>query len=290
MKTIIRIMFLVLVLVLSTANAQDFHGVATYKTQRSIDIKMDSTNNPGMSSDMQKQMQAMLKKQFQKTFDLSFNKEASIYREEESLAPPQVGGGDMQMVFVGAGGGSDVLYKNTKTGKYIDQKDTMGKVFLVKDDLKKIDWKLESETKFIGQYQCFKATYIKMVPKPRELSSFSVHEDDNKDGKEEKPEMIERVVTAWYTLQIPVNNGPAMYQGLPGLILEVHDGKLNIVCSKIVINPEDKIEITEPKKGKEVSLEEYEKIMEKKRKEMLERYAPKKGRRSGETFEIRIGG
>lgn len=282
---------IVMVLAATTVNAQDFQGEATYKTQRSIDIKLDSTSNPGMTSDMQKQMQAMLKKQFQKTFTLSFDKEASVYKEEESLAPPAVGGGSMQVMFVGSGGGSDVLYKNTKNKTYTDQKDTMGKVFLVKDDIENIDWKLEKETKFIGQYQCFKASYVKMVPKPRKISSFSVNEEsEEKDKEEEEPEMIERTVTAWYTLQVPVNNGPGMYQGLPGLILEVHDGKLNIVCSKVVINPESKIEIAEPSKGKEVNREEYDKIMDKKRKEMMERYAPRNGRRNGESIEIRIGG
>ncbi|ARV09366.1 GLPGLI family protein [Winogradskyella sp. PC-19] len=292
MKTVIRVLFLGLALVFTSANAQEFQGEATYKTQRSVDIKLDSTSNPGMTSDLQKQMQAMLKKQFQKTFTLSFNKEASIYKEEESLAPPQVGGSDMQVMVIGSGGGSDVLYKNTKNSTYTDQKDTMGKVFLVKDDIETIDWKLEKETKFIGQYQCFKATYVKMVPKPRSFSSFSVNEEteDEENKKEEEPEMIERTVTAWYTLQVPVNNGPAMYQGLPGLILEIHDGKLNIVCSKVVINPESKIEIVEPSKGKEVNREEYDKIMDKKRKEMLERFAPRNGRRSGESIEIRIGG
>ena len=289
MKSIIRII-VVMTLVLSSAYAQEFQGEATYKTQRSVDIKLDSTSNPGMTSDMQKQMQAMLKKQFQKTYTLYFNKEASIYKEEESLAPPQVGGSDFQVMVVDAGG-SDVLYKNTKNKIYTDQKDTMGKVFLVKDDIEKIDWKLEKETKFIGQYQCFKANYVKMVPKPSTFSGISVNEQiEEKDEEENEPEMIERVVTAWYTLEVPVNNGPAMFQGLPGLILEVHDGKLNIVCSKVIINPESKIEILEPSKGKEVNREDYDKIMEKKRKEMLERYAPRNGRRNGESIEIRIGG
>lgn len=285
MKTVIRVLFLGLALVFTSANAQKFQGEATYKTQRSVDIKLDSTSNPGMTSDMQKQMQAMLKKQFQKTFTLSFDKEASIYKEEESLAPPQVGGSGMQVMVVGSGGGSDILYKNTKESRYVDQKDTMGKIFLVKDSIESIDWKLEKETKFIGQYQCFKATYVKMVPKPKDFKSMS---DALEEGKE--PEMMEREVTAWYTPQVPVNIGPAMYQGLPGLILEVHDGKLNIVCSKIVLNPEDEITIKEPTKGKEVNKEEYDVIRRKKQKEMLERYAPKKGRRNGESIEIRIGG
>ena len=161
----------------------------------------------------------------------------------------------------------------------------MGKIFLVKDNIEPIDWKLEKETKFIGQYQCFKATYTKMVPKPMTFDSAS---DVVLDDKE--PEMIEREVTAWYTPQVPVNSGPVMYQGLPGLILEIHDGKLNIVCSKIILNPEDEVSIKEPMKGKEVNQEDYNKIREKKQKEMLEQFSRKPGRDSGESYQIRIGG
>jgi GLPGLI family protein len=115
-------------------------------------------------------------------------------------------------------------------------------------------------------------------------------DDKKEDEKEEKePEMEERTITAWYTPQIPVNNGPAMYQGLPGLILEVHDGKLTIICSKIVLNPEDKVKIEEPTKGKVVNQKNYDGILEKKNKEMMERYAPRKGR-EGESISITIGG
>lgn len=286
MQTVIRLIILTLAVVVSTANAQDFQGVATYKTQRQIDIKMDSTQ---VNNEMQAQMIEMMKKQFQKTFKLTFNREASLYKEEESLDKPQPAmGGEFQVVMVGGGGGSDVLYKNTKEQRYIDQKDAMGKIFLVKDNLEKIDWKLESGQKFIGEYQCYKATFTKMVEKPRNLV--------NTDGKEEEiinkeePEMQERTVTAWYTPQIPVNNGPAEYQGLPGLILEVHDGKLTIVCSKIVLNPEEKVTIKEPVKGKEVNQQKYDEIMEKKAREMMERYRPRKGNRDSESISITIGG
>jgi GLPGLI family protein len=44
-------------------------------------------------------------------------------------------------------------------------------------------------------------------------------------------------ITAWYTPEIPVNQGPENYWGLPGLILEINDGKTVILCSKIVLNP-----------------------------------------------------
>lgn len=283
MTAIIRVIVVALAVVFTTAiGAQEFQGVATYKTQRKVDIKLDSTQ---VNSDLQAKMLEMMKKQFQKTFLLTFNKEASIYKQEEELDKPNVGMGDgIQIVSIGGGGGSDVLYKNTKEERYAEQVDTYGKIFLVKDNIEKLDWKLGSETKYIGEYQCFKATYTKMVEKPR------IAFDDDEVDLDKEPEMEERTVTAWYTPQIPVNNGPDNYQGLPGLILEVHDGKLTIICSKIVLNPEDKVEIAEPTKGKEVNQEAYEKIMEKKAKEMMERYRPRSGDREGESISIRIGG
>ncbi|WP_426432394.1 GLPGLI family protein [Winogradskyella sp. HB-48] len=283
MNTIIRVLVIALTVVFSTINAQEFQGIATYKTQRQVDIKLDSTQ---MNDEMQARMLEMMKKQFQKTFTLNFNKEESTYKQEEELDKPNVGmGGEFQIVSIGGGGGSDILYKNTKEQRYSEQVDTYGKIFLVKDEIEKIDWQLESDTKYIGEYQCYKATYKKMDEKPR-----VVFNSDDEEKEDKEPEMEERTVTAWYTPQIPVNHGPDNYQGLPGLILEVHDGKLTIVCSKIVLNPEDKVDITEPEKGKVVNQEKYEEIMDKKAKEMMERFRPRKGRDNGESIEIRIGG
>ena len=282
MTTITRILILILIGVISSVNAQDFQGVATYRTHRDLDIKMDSTK---MNDAMQKQMMEMMKKQFQKTYTLTFDKSSSLYKQEAELDKPQVGGG-LQMSF--GNSGSDVFYKNIQNKTYADQKETMGKKFLIKDSISPIEWKLESDTKHIGEYLCFKATYTKQVPKvSMNFSSFSSIDDDNEEEKE--PEMTERTITAWYSPQIPVSNGPAKYQGLPGLILEIHDGKLTVICSKIVLNPEDKIEIEEPTKGKEVNQKEYDDIMDRKTKEMMERYAPSRGSKDG-AIHISIGG
>ncbi len=67
MTTIIRVLVLVLVGAFSIVNAQDFQGVATYKTQRKMDIKLDSTST-GVSKDQHAKLMEMMKKQFQKTF------------------------------------------------------------------------------------------------------------------------------------------------------------------------------------------------------------------------------
>ncbi|MDN3493899.1 GLPGLI family protein [Winogradskyella bathintestinalis] len=282
MTTLIKITIIILGMFTVTANAQDFQGVATYKTHRDFDIKIDSTK---MNNAMQKQMMEMMKKQFRKTYILTFDQSSSLYKQEAELDKPQVGGG-IQMSF--GSSGSDVFYKNIKRKTYADQKETMGKNFLIKDSISPIEWKLESDTKHIGEYMCFKATYTKQVPKVNfDLKSNSKINDENEEDKE--LEMEERIITAWYTPQIPVSNGPAKYQGLPGLILEIHDGELTIICNKIIINPEDKVEIEAPTEGKEVSQSEYDDIMKKKTKEMLERYAPSRGSKN-ETIHISIGG
>lgn len=278
--------FIIAVITLtSTLSAQDFQGVATYRTHQKIDIKMDSTK---MNNAMQAQMIEAMKKQFQKTYTLIFDKSSSLYQQEVELDKPQVGDG-FQMSF--GSSGSDVFYKNIKDQNYIDQKETMGKKFLIKDSISTIEWKLESESKYIGEYLCFKATYTKQIPK----RSFNFNSNSKKDKEKEKdieeaPEMTERTVTAWYTPQIPVSNGPAKYQGLPGLILEIQDGNSTVICSKIVINPQDKVAIEAPNKGKALSQKEYDDIMDKKTKEMMERYAPRKGGKSGEAIEIHFGG
>ena len=88
------------------SHAQEFYGEATYKTHRKLDIKLDSTQ---VNSDMHQMMVDMMKKQFQKTYILSFNKSESLYLEDEQLGAPQPSG--MQIVVMDTGG-SDKLYKN----------------------------------------------------------------------------------------------------------------------------------------------------------------------------------
>ena len=88
----------------------------------------------------------------------------------------------------------------------------------------------------------------------------------------------EIVITAWYSPEIPVNQGPENYWGLPGLILEVNDGKTSILCSKIVLNSKDKVEIKAPTKGKQVTQKEYDEIVKNKMEEMKEMYGGRGGR------------
>lgn len=260
MKQILMLVFMMLFsnIILS----QDFQGIATYKSQRKSVIKLDSTQ---ISSKSMEQLTMMMNRQNTKTFKLVFNKTESLYKEEKELESPQQAG--IKMSIVGASTGSGILYKNFKERRYINQKESLGKMFLIKDLLQKYNWNITGEVKFIGQYKCYKA----------------VMKREAKDQRAQKETVIE--IVAWYTPEIPINSGPNSYHGLPGLILEINDGISTIVCNKVILSPEKKIKIIKPKKGKVISQLEHDKIIDKKSKEMKKRV-----RSGAETIKIRIGG
>lgn len=280
----------------SFVNAQDFQGMAIYESKTSTaDFMKGMSGNRDITPEMQKNIQERMKKMFEKTFVLNFDRAASIYKEEEKLDMAGQGGGRMMMSMMGGGG---THYKNVKDKQVIIDKEFFGKEFLIKDSLPKLDWKLESESKQIGQYTCFKATAVRPVS-DSDFRNFRFKGNKDKDEKEaaekskdtanssktnlmdqwEMPKEI--TITAWYAPEIPVNQGPENYWGLPGLILEVSDGKTTILCSKIVLNSKEKVEIKPATKGKEVTQKEYDEIVKNKMEEMREMYGNQRGGRGG---------
>jgi len=258
--------------------AQDFTGKAIYKTNRKSGFKIGDSN---MSEAQKQELEERFQKINQKTFILEFDKTTSSYKEEDKLnAPnPQANMGGVQIISVFGGGGSGSLYfKNLKEKRFVSKTEIMGKTFLIKDSIPNYQWQLTSETKNIGNYTCYKATFTQEV----ENMMMTVENGETKQTK--KSETI--TTTAWYTPQIPISNGPTIYHGLPGLILEINDGKTTIVCTEIVLNPSEKITISEPDKGKIVTQAEYDKIRDEKNKELMERFQS----RDGKGIEIKIGG
>ena len=169
-----------------------------------------------------------------------------------------------------------------------------------------MDWKLEKESKQIGQYVVFRATAIKKVD-PNDMSMARRRGNDNRDAdtSEKKEGEVNKdstkvddpfeeievpkevLVTAWFTPQIPVGNGPGEYAGLPGLILELNVDRTTILCSKIVMNPKEADAIEPLKKGEEVNRSEFNKIIKEKTDEMRENF---RNGRSGRGRGMRFGG
>lgn len=272
------------------ASAQDFQGVATYESRTTVPDM--PRGNRDITPEMEKQFKERMKKALEKTFVLTFNRSESTYKEEEKLdAPGDNGGMRMMASFMGSGG---THYKNVKEKRFLFEKEAFGKEFLIDDTLPKIKWKMEAETKKIGDYTCYKATamvptdksdFRNMRPKKQEATKTDAKTDEAKKADEQKGgnrtnfmdsmEMPNEVaITAWYTPDIPVNTGPSNYWGLPGLILEVSDGKTTLLCSKVVLNPKEKTAIKKPTKGSKITQAKYEETITKKMEEMRQMGGP----------------
>ncbi len=201
----------------------------TYSEKIDLSEKLKSIDNP-----MIKQM-IIEKTGKPKYYELISSKGISIYQkhknEEENV--------DNEITMIG-GSKKNILYKNFNDKTFIKQVDFMSRTFLIEDKLQKIDWKMTEETQKIGEYLCRKAILKK---------------GDNE-------------IAAWFTNEIPSNDGPRGYFGLPGLILEIKTGMVTVKATNISISKE-KAKIQKPSKGKKVTQKEFEKIRKEKMDELI---------------------
>jgi GLPGLI family protein len=107
---------------------------------------------------------------------------------------------------------------------------------IIKKELIKLPWNITSEGKMIDQYQCYKATY-----------TFEYLARNQK--------MKTRVITAWFAPSLPYPYGPKDYYGLPGLILELTEGDITFLVSKIELF-DSEVEIKLPN-GKRIDENTY---------------------------------
>ena len=269
-------LFLCLGLGLQTAFGQGFTGRAYYKSTSKISISMDSTK---MAPEQMAQIQASLKKQMEQNYVLSFNQTESTWKKEESLGggPATASAGGAVFMVATSGEGS-MLYKNIADQSYVQEREVMGKEYLIQEKSEPFEWELSGETKKVGNYTVQKASFTKIVDSKR-FSTGMTEMENVKDTLQ---------VTVWFTPEIPVSHGPENYFGLPGLILEVQNQGRTLICEKIELNPSaEPVVIERPSKGKEISLEEFKKMEEEGMKQMMNRYQGKPG--SGATMQIRIG-
>jgi len=271
----------------TVTSAQDFQGKAYYFSKTPMNLGAWGAR---LSEQQKKQIEDRLKNRLEKTYILTFNKEESIYKEDDKL--DAISGATDTW---GNNFSPGPLYKNVKTNTFVQDQEFYGKQFLVKEELQPLEWKIGTETKQIGNYTCFKATckrtdfdvswwnfsWDRLRNNYVENKSDSIKTADvaglKPEPLKEEIDMVE--IEAWYTPMIPVSQGPDDYWGLPGLILEISVNNTTLLCSKIVMNPEEKIDIEAPDKGKEVTKKEYQEIISVKMQEMRDNRGRNSGRR-----------
>ena len=260
LKSFIPMTRLILILGFCFAYASSYaqnEGTIVYKSTVQVASMMKGRDLP---PDIKK----MIPKERSAMKELSFTKEESTYKgmkrdESKDDVDSEQGGRRMRMRFMG-GREKDMTYRNLSEQAVIEQRDIMGKTFLIEDDAQKLPWKMTGQKKQILDYMCMEATFM---------------EDDTVK------------IVAWFTPQIPVSTGPARYAGLPGLILElsIDDGARVISAESVSLIAVEEGKLEKPTKGKKVTREEFEKI----RKEKFDEMKEARGGRGGGRFMISRG-
>lgn len=255
---------LLFILSLTSTFAQEFQGKAYYISK----TKMDSNFGKNIPPERKQRIMERMKSNMEKNYELDFNSSYSSFYEEERLDNSQGSGRFNFMSFMSPFQG--ILHKEFATKTFTNRVELFGKIFLIIDSLPDSKWALTGESKQIGSYTAYKATMSREVP--QEVFQFG-----RQSFQDNKPKMKTVNIIAWFTPQIPVSTGPHKYGGLPGLILEVSNDNTTVLCTKVVINPKEKMKIKAPKKGTVVNMKEYSKIRTEKIVEMREMYRKNRG-------------
>lgn len=225
--------FIVATMICLNANAQSV--IIRYEERANIENQLKNVTDP----ETRKRVSAHLSKPT--NYLLYYDNGVSFYiAEPESDKNEELNLKDNdQAKKVEIGKGSGGVYKNYKTNEYLHEADVLGKKFLVTDQLAKYGWNITTDEKTIGLYKVKKATA-------------KINGED---------------VTAWYTTDLPIQDGPKDYYGLPGLIIELTAEKKTYQAVKVMTN-KSKLTINKPSKGEKVSKEKYNKILTEKINEL----------------------
>jgi GLPGLI family protein len=171
--------------------------------------------------------------------------------------PPNESG--MQVRTFGMGD-DEITWLNFTDGRTIEQREFAGKQYLVTDSIHKTNWKLTGETSNILGYACQQAVTTRIGKRSM------ITMDNGVMTRKEIPDTSSIIV--WFTPAIPVPAGPEFGGQLPGLILQI-DINGNSTYKAIEVSPKADIAIIkEPKKGKKVTADEFNKEREKMMEEM----------------------
>ncbi len=222
------------------------HGEVKYTTKINMHAELPDDENSEMIKQMIPEFQEMQNV-------LLYTDTESFYSNESNDDTEEVieeEGGNMQ-IKIEMGAPEEKIYTDIANGIIVEQRDLMGKAFLIKDTLKATDWRVTDEQQVHSGLVCQKAELI-----------------------------TERdTIIAWFTSEIPVSTGPAGFAGLPGLIVHVsmNGGNFQITATNINKREIGKKEIKVPTKGKEITAEEFEELERKKMQELQEQYGGGEG-------------
>ncbi len=222
----------VLLLVLLTLAHSGFAQHANFAFEGSIDFEKSTNMHAQIPRMINKDNEVFYRPAFEqyKTTQPQFRvlKSTLLFTKDKTLftpIEPEVGPRNMFNEQVAIASQNNTIYTDLTTSKSIAQKTIYEENFLVTDSIRKINWKITSETRDIAGYTCRRANAIIMD---------SIY------------------VVAFYTDEIPVSGGPESFAGLPGMILGVALPHENVTWFAKMVTPKalPANAMTPPKKGK----------------------------------------
>ncbi|MCL1973423.1 MAG: GLPGLI family protein [Bacteroidetes bacterium] len=255
--------------------------IVTYEESTSFQFQRQPPNlsqidNPQMRMAVENSMRGMDRNrnmEMSKTSQLFVNNAVSEYRTEQSK--PQ----NREESFTDERAGNVVptrtevtrlttitphtYYKDRHNKSKLTQINIDGKEYIVNEPLGEIKWKIGKKKQTVSGYQCIEATA------------------KTADGMP---------ITAWFTPDIPINDGPGTYWGLPGLILYVEiegDMSRQIYSCTSIEQVDGLLSIDAPDSGEKITKAELEKM----RGELIQRLqenAARRGNNSGNSGTVII--
>jgi GLPGLI family protein len=252
-----RILIAYAMLIAIPTLAQVKEGKITYERTIQLNIRIND-DNPAF--------QNMIPKERKDKFELLFTEGKSLWQpiEEEAQSDETAfGDGGMRMM-IRMPGSNDVVFHNITESKKVEQRELADKNYIISDSIRKLNWKVASETKTILGHNCMKAT----AQRTQESMRMTM---ENGEAKREKVTDTMNI-TAWFATDMPGSFGPDMYQGqLPGTILEIDINNGRSSFKAVEISPKvDVTKVKEPSKGKKTTQEDFAKEREKLMNEMMQ--------------------
>lgn len=239
MKNTIKIITAIILFISFTSKAQDviFHTQGEIEFEKRVNTfarlkwQVDSVNWTQRVT----ALQAYLTNEEQ----FLVQKSTLVFNSSKSFFKPTIGNRNIALEYFGRDPlffQVNVIEKNFDTQTSITQKDVLNNFMVIKEPIKKIDWKFTDEVRDILGYQTRRANAI---------VNDSIY------------------VVAFYTDQITIASGPENFGGLPGMILGLALPHENVswFATKITTTPVPETKFQFNPKGKNVSREELEKTI-----------------------------
>jgi len=153
-----------------------------------------------------------------------------VFNEQKSIFKPPIETGDWKerQILKAARlfpiGITHTYMYDLKTQRSFQIKSFANTEYVVQSAYTPLEWKLSKEQKRILGHVCHKATTLK--------------KRTDRLGQTEEIQ-----VTAWYTSDFPQPFGPKDYIGLPGVVLELHEGvdRISFIANSIIVNTSEEV-------------------------------------------------